>query len=129
MIDIQNINGYGVDSGSLALLKEIAQKYCPEDLQEVRQSVVPDESLNLTELEAGFNALLAGGNAYGELPYIGDTDAHTSSLPKDDGFGIGIPETQKLRDLHYEEADTLNSEQIKRDFPVLNQKVNGHDLV
>ncbi len=40
-----------------------------------------------------------------------------------------MPETQKLRDLHYEEADTLNSEQIKNDFPVLQQKVNGHDLV
>ena len=35
----------------------------------------------------------------------------------------------ELSSLHYEEADTLNAEQIKRDFPVLNQKVNGHDLV
>ena len=31
--------------------------------------------------------------------------------------------------LHYEEVDTLNSEEIKKDFPVLHQKVNGHDLV
>ena len=129
MIDIQNINGYGIDSGSFALLKEIAQKYCPEELQVERQEIIPDDTLNLTELETSFNALLAGGSGYGELPYIGDTDTQTSTLPKDDGFGIGIPETQKLRDLHYEEGDTLNSEQIKRDFPVLNQKVNGHDLV
>ena len=129
MIDIQNINGYGIEDPGFALLREVAQKYCPEELQAERKAILPDESLNLTELEAGFNQLLAGGSGYGELPYIGDADAHTSSLPKDDGFGIGIPETQKLRDLHYEEADTLNSEQIKRDFPVLNQKVNGHDLV
>ena len=129
MIDIQNINGYGIQDPGFALLREVAQKYCPEELQAERQTVLPDETLNLTELETAFNALLAGGSGYGELPYIGDVDAHTSSLPKDDGFGIGIPETQKLRDLHYEEADTLNSEQIKRDFPVLNQKVNGHDLV
>jgi len=52
-----------------------------------------------------------------------------SVIPHDNGFGIGIPETQKLRDLHYEEVDTLNSEEIKKDFPVLHQKVNGHDLV
>ena len=129
MIDIQNINGYGIQDPGLELLRLAAQKYCPEELQEVRQSVLPDEALNLEELATGFKALLAGGSGYGELPYIGDEDASTSSLPKDDGFGIGIPETQKLRDLHYEEADTLNSEQIKRDFPVLQQKVNGHDLV
>lgn len=129
MIDIQNINGYGIQDPGLELLRQAAQKYCPEELQEVRQSVLPDEALNLEELATGFKALLAGGSGYGELPYIGDEDASTSSLPKDDGFGIGIPETQKLRDLHYVEADTLNSEQIKRDFPVLQQKVNGHDLV
>lgn len=129
MIDIQNINGYGIQDPGFELLRQVAQKYCPEELQEVRQSVLPDEVLNLEELATGFKALLAGGSGYGELPYIGDEDASTSSLPKDDGFGIGIPETQKLRDLHYEEADTLNSEQIKRDFPVLQQKVNGHDLV
>ena len=127
MIDIQNINGYGIQDPGFELLRQVAQQYCPEELQAERKEV--DETLNLTELEIAFNALLAGGSGYDELPYIGDTDAHTSSLPKDDGFGIGIPETQKLRDLHYEEADTLNSEQIKRDFPVLNQKVNGHDLV
>ena len=136
MIDIQNINGYGIQDPGFELLKQVAQQYCPEEIQEIRQDILPDESLktqldelNLTELESSFQALLAGGSGYGELPYIGDTDAHTSALPKDDGFGIGIPETQKLRDLHYEEADTLNSEQIKRDFPVLQQKVNGHDLV
>ena len=130
MIDIQNINGFPTQTdGSLALLRELAQKYCPEDLQTERKAVLPDESLNLTELEAGFKQLLAGGSGYGELPYIGDAGVQSSSLPKDDGFGVGIPETQKLRDLHYEEADTLNSEQVKRDFPVLQQKVNGHDLV
>ncbi len=129
MINIQNINGYGIQDPGFELLRQVAQQYCPEEFQAERKEIIPDETLNLTELETAFNALLAGGSGYGELPYIGDVDAHTSSLPKDDGFGIGIPETQKLRDLHYEEAETLNSEQIKRDFPVLNQKVNGHDLV
>ena len=152
MINISELNSFPAqDGGSLAMLKEIAQKYCPEELQAerrrvgehssgMRKAILPDErlrvgerssgmQLNLSELEAGFRQLLAGGSGYGELPYLGDTDAQTKTIPHEDGFGIGIPETQKLRDLHYEEADTLNSEQIKKDFPVLNQKVNGHDLV
>lgn len=50
-------------------------------------------------------------------------------LLKDDGFGIGIPETQLIKNLHYDEVDTLNSEEIRKQFPILNQKVNGHDLI
>ena len=50
-------------------------------------------------------------------------------MPQEDGFGIGIPESQKLRELNYEETDTISPERIKKDFPVLNQKVNGHNLV
>jgi len=155
-IDISNINGFPAqDGGALALLRDIAQKYCPEEVREARQSVLPDSVLNLTELEAGFKQLLSGGSGYADLPYFGDAGfaqpfpspswggaSHTvfpapqgegsgvgSVIPHDNGFGIGIPETQKLRDLHYEEVDTLNSEEIKKDFPVLHQKVNGHDLV
>ncbi|MBQ8712458.1 MAG: cysteine desulfurase, partial [Prevotella sp.] len=129
--------------GALQRLKELAQQYCPEELQAERMTVLPDEELHLEELEAGFKALLAGASPFPDLPYIGDglipydaaatqpeTEApHTPSGSIEDGFGIGIPETQKLQDLHYEETDTLNSEQIKKDFPVLQQKVNGHDLV
>ena len=119
MINLSELNSFPAqDGGSLAMLKEIAQRYCPEELQAERKAILPDEQLNLSELEAGFRQLLAGGSGYGELPYLGDTDAQTKTIPHEDGFGIGIPETQKLRNLHYEEADTLNSEQI-----------NGHDLV
>ena len=142
MIDIQNINGYGIEDPGFALLREVAHKYCPEEAVEVRQSVLPDETLHLEELEAGFKQLLGGGSGYADLPYIGDADlalpnpAHSGEgagaaalVPQDNGFGIGIPETKKLRELNYEEVDTLNSEEIKKDFPVLNQQVNGHDLV
>ena len=117
MINLQNIEGYGIADSGFELLREVAQKYCPEELQAARKEVIPDEVLNLAALSFPF-----------ELRPSQST-GNSSTLPKDDGFGIGIPETQKLRDLHYEESDTLNSEQIKRDFPVLNQKVNGHDLV
>ena len=65
MLNLTNINSFPTqDFGSLGLLKEIAQKYCPEEAREVRQSVFPDEVLHLEELEAGFKQLLAGGSGY-----------------------------------------------------------------
>ena len=123
MIDIQNISGYGLDAPGFSLLREIAQKYCPEELQQVRKAVLPDEvfeeKLDLSSLDILYDATVLHPAAQQSSPIV----------PADNGFGIGIPETQKLHNLHYEESDTLNSEQIKKDFPVLNQKVNGHDLV
>ncbi|MGX8695534.1 MAG: aminotransferase class V-fold PLP-dependent enzyme, partial [Prevotella sp.] len=131
------------DGGALERLKALASQYCPEGYQAERQAILPDEELHLEELEAGFKALLSGGSPFPDLPYIGDGqpqyDAaaphpeseapHAPSANIEDGFGIGIPESQKLQNLHYDEVDTLNSEEIKKDFPVLQQKVNGHDLV
>ena len=58
-----------------------------------------------------------------------DDSLVSHTLPGDEGFGIGIPETQKLQELNYDEADTLSTDEIKKDFPILQQKVNGHDLV
>ena len=53
MLNLTDINSFPTqDFGSLGLLKEIAQKYCPEEAREVRQSVFPDEALHLEELEA-----------------------------------------------------------------------------
>ena len=133
MYNISDINSFPAQDGSaLALLRDLAQKYCPDEAREIRQSVFPDETLHLEELEAGFKQLLAGGSGFSDLPYIGgqdDAPGTVTAVPQDNGFGIGIPETQKLHELNYDEADTLNTEQIKKDFPVLNQKVNGHDLV
>ena len=54
MLNITEINNFPTqDSGLLAQLRDIAQKYCPEEVQEVRQSILPDESLHLEELEEG----------------------------------------------------------------------------
>ena len=50
-------------------------------------------------------------------------------LLTDNGFGIGIPETELVRNLHYEEADTIDQTEIRKQFPILDQKVNGKDLV
>lgn len=130
MLDIQNINGYGLTDNTFEMLKQVAQKYCPEELQAVRKEVIPDEVLNLQALN--LDALLQAAPSQGGLPWLGDDEGQQngrSTLVHEDGFGIGIPESEKVKNLHYDEVDTLSSEQIKKDFPVLNQKVNGHDLV
>ena len=129
MLNLSEINTFTTyDGGVLQTLRDIAQRYCPEEARAARSEVVPDEKLNLDALAADLQQYLNGGQP--PLPSPGAPQGTGSrKLPNDNGFGIGIPETQKLRELHYEEADTLNTEDIKKDFPVLSQKVNGHDLV
>lgn len=134
MIEQYNLNPlFTQDDSTLQRLRDLAKDYCPEELQEARQDIIPDETLNLQQLEAEFKAILAGG-----LPFLDplrlqaspDTSgSQPSPIVREDGFGIGIPETQKLRELNYEETDVLDSRSIKNDFPVLQQKVNGHELV
>ena len=104
-MNLQNINGYGLEDPTFELLRQVARKYCPEEWQRQRETIVPTEQLDLSALHAPYDA----------------TTPHALSLE-----GIGDSE---LRSLSYEEADTLNTEEIKKDFPVLHQQVNGHDLV
>ena len=59
-----------------------------------------------------------------------DTETDTKEcLLNDNGFGIGIPETELVKNLHYEEVDTINTNEVRKQFPILHQKVNGKDLV
>ncbi|MGN1257191.1 MAG: aminotransferase class V-fold PLP-dependent enzyme, partial [Bacteroidaceae bacterium] len=135
MIQSNDINIlFQAEDNTLQQLRNLARKYCPEEIQETRREILPDEVLDLTHLEEEFRNILQGG-----LPFMGnlglakttsaEKQSSHSNLVKEDGFGIGIPETQKLKELDFEETDILDSDSIKRDFPVLNQKVNGHDLV
>ena len=39
MIDIQSINGYGIQDPGFELLRQVAQQYCPEELQAERKEV------------------------------------------------------------------------------------------
>ena len=79
MIDIQNINGYGIEDPGFALLREVAQKYCPEELQAERKEVIPDEALDLSSLAgllqtfvgADYNSTLTGGSLSTPLPQQG----------------------------------------------------------
>ena len=85
MIDIQNISGYGIEAPDFALLREVAQKYCPEELQVTRQEVIPDEAIDLSSLTgllqtfvgADYNSTLTGGSL-------------STPLPHREGQGVGL---------------------------------------
>ena len=129
-----NIDHTISDFDNIGQLRQIASRFCPEELQSVARTVVPDEvdALNLADLEAGFLSLLQGGSGFPEVPAPHgsvDSAAPSSLSAPTPSFGVGLPEADKLRDLNYEERDTLSLDQIRRDFPVLHQTVNGHQLV
>jgi cysteine desulfurase/selenocysteine lyase len=44
-------NDFGLEDPGFALLREVAQRYCPEELQQERKAVLPDEVLNLAAIE------------------------------------------------------------------------------
>ena len=62
MINIQNIDGYGIQDPGFDLLRQVAQKYCPEELQQVRQEVIPDEALNLSAIADLYQAFVGADN-------------------------------------------------------------------
>lgn len=134
----------GTELGDIGRLRQIAAKFCPEEIREEIKTLVPDgiDELNLSDLEKGFLDLINGGSGFPSVDYSSasndqqqvpdDTDtilATKTNWNSGKDFGIDIPETEKVRNLSYEETDTLHTAQIRKDFPVLSQKVNGHDLV
>ncbi len=115
----------GLSSSDTELFKGVVAKYFSEEVADAscpRQHVSHDVS----DFVPGFSLrqLLEG------IPAPGAEGKGESERLKTDGaFGIGIPETEIVKNLHYEEADTVNVEEIRRQFPILHQQVNGHDLV
>lgn len=123
------------DDSALQCLRNLAHKYCPEEIQQPRRELFPDEALNLEHLETEFMLMLSGENPFARNNSILErnngfpTDNSSSNIVKENGFGIDIPEKQRLSELSFEDTDTLDHASIKKDFPILNQKVNGHELV
>ena len=114
--------GYGpigtLSPAECKLFKDVVAKYFPEETGD--GSVVTDAAA----------APLSQNGATQPSPEGDDVQlSDTETVLQENGFGIGIPETKLVQNLNYEEADVLNSDQIRGQFPVLSQKVNGHDLV
>lgn len=114
-IDATSLTAFGSD----CVLRDMAARLCARE--SAPQAGVPDvaEDLHIERLKEELIRLTG----------IGDKPAKPSHVPQGDGFGIGIPETQLLRNWNYVENDILNVEEVRKDFPVLQQEVNGHRLV
>lgn len=97
-----------------------------------------DGGIDLSMLESEFLGLIGLGGKDAPLPVppaVGRQAAstvrepHRTVVTPSDGFGIGIPETESLRRLSYDETDTLDTDLVRKDFPVLNRNVNGRPIV
>ena len=48
MFQLDTLNSLlGSDDGTLQRMRQIAQEFCPEDLQDARQDIIPDEELHI----------------------------------------------------------------------------------
>ncbi len=119
--------------GDVGRLRQIASRLCPEEIRREVRPLIPDEvdALNLSDLKASFEQLLQGRSGFPDLPVVEQPAPPTQQRGNlgDRGFGIGIPEAESLQQLQYEETDTLPTTVLRKDFPVLDQQVNGHPLV
>jgi len=88
-----------------ALFKSVVEKYFSEDAPKAEPNLQPSDKQDDVQPD------------------------RRKCMLKDNGFGIGIPETELVRNLHYEEVDTIDQTEIRKQFPILDQKVNGKDLV
>ena len=110
--DIGPLNPY-----ECQLFRGVVEKYFPDEAGQSLHSEPNEASLP--------DPLEAAAGEQGDDVALSDTE----TVLRENGFGIGIPETELVQNLHYEEADVINSNQIRDQFPVLHQKVNGHDLI
>ena len=126
------------DLSDIGRLRQIAGKFCPEELKRDAASVIPDgiDELNLETLKAEFLQLSAGGQpldnglqpfTHGGLPFANGSLPFANGLQseslKPSDFG------ESLRQLSYDETDTITISEARRDFPVLQKHVNGKQLV
>lgn len=118
-----NVYSLGNDLGDIDRLRQIVANHCPDVFKHEARSLLPNgiDDLNLESLKHDFERLLNGGDGFSKLSQEKWFD--------NSGFGIGIPETESLQRLSYEENDIILLEDVRKDFPVLNRKVNGHDLI
>ena len=98
------------------LFRKVMEKYFADDLQTTpgTERSVPSGQSASNSASTSDDTLLA---------------SLQNGLNGGNGFGIGIPETEIVQNLRYDEADTVNTDEIRKQFPILHQKVNGHDLV
>lgn len=126
------------EAGDNCLLKQIAARLYAEEYGRTAQTAgappaaaAPSgsEELNLGALEDEFLRLI-GSNGHSSSTALSPAgDSQPTAITPANGFGIGIPETESLRQIAYDDTDTINTDEVRKDFPVLQQKVNGRQIV
>jgi len=157
--DVENLNGIadhaniGGEWADIGRLREIAGKYCPDEVRQVVSQVIPDD-INLESVFASFSQLqnppgiTSGGliipdfaaglpftNELGNL-FFPDNQKQTltpdlSTAAQNQFADNSYSDYSFLRDqeFSYHNRDAFDVQTIRKDFPILHQKVNGKDLI
>jgi len=140
----------GFDIGRL---REIAGSFCPDEIRQVASEVIPDD-INLESVYASFAQLQnplgisTGGLVLPDfqagLPFTDDLSNlffpdslatarqdDLSSAARNQFADNTYSDYSFLRDqeFNYNNRDVFDVQSIRKDFPILHQKVNGKDLI
>ncbi|MFA6335786.1 MAG: cysteine desulfurase [Bacteroidales bacterium] len=128
-------------------LRDIARRHCPEELRTVVSEIIPDD-INLESVFASFSQLQEPARLSGfSLPGLPEdffrlgsfSDANLLEIKserltyaaKEQFSENTFSDYSFLRDqqFRYNGRDTFDVDTIRKDFPILHQKVNGKDLI
>jgi len=143
----------GSDWADISRLREIAGQFCPDEVRQVASEFTPDD-LNLESVFASFSQLQSPLGSVGSEGFVLPTFA--PNLPFTDNLSkLYFPDVEPhkqndlasaannqfadntysdysfLRDqeFSYSGRETFDVKSIRKDFPILHQKVNGKDLI
>lgn len=143
----------GSEWTDLSRLRQLAGSFCPQEAQQIASQIIPDD-LNLESVFASFTQLKnpvgigSGGFVLPDyqvgLPFTDDLSKlffpdtpqvakqnDLSSAAESQFADTTYSDYSFLRDqeFSYSGRDTFDVQAIRRDFPILHQKVNGKDLI
>ena len=143
----------GSEWTDLSQLRQLAGSFCPQEAQQIASQIIPDD-LNLESVFASFTQLQnpvgigSGGFVLPDyqagLPFTDDLSKlffpdspqvakqnDLSSAAESQFADTTYSDYSFLRDqeFSYSGRDTFDVQAIRRDFPILHQKVNGKDLI
>jgi cysteine desulfurase/selenocysteine lyase len=143
----------GSDWTDISKLREIAGRSCPDDVRQVVSEYIPDD-LNLETVFASFAQLQSPLGSVGSEGFVLPTFA--PNLPFTDTLSsLYFPDVEPARqndlssaannqfadntysdysflrdqEFSYSGRETFDVKSIRKDFPILHQKVNGKDLI
>jgi cysteine desulfurase/selenocysteine lyase len=155
----ENWGGYadnaniGNEWADISRLREIAGRFCPQEVRQIASEIITDD-LNLESVFASFAQLQAPIGGIGVEGFV--LPSFAAGLPFTDDLGkLFFPENEVakknnlssaaqqqfadntysdysfLRDqeFSYNGRDTFDVKTIRKDFPILHQKVNGKELI